>query len=185
MSTSKLREHISSLNTNRTHWNYSRALASSAILYLQNIGFPEFIKSLNAKLGNTYTPDEFVSLLDQSRETLRALSVGIYGLRLMINLVTMTKHIIQATANDKLSAEKVAVQEIEKRGFTMLNDAVWGTANLLTNYNDYFQISAATASQLTVAFLAFDIALLVGRWSYEAYQYQNRVLELNAQIKNC
>ncbi|HHF7349495.1 TPA: hypothetical protein ACPSKE_002702 [Legionella feeleii] len=184
VSSAKLREHISTLNSTRTHWNYSRALASSAILYLQGIGFPEFIKSLNAKLGNTYTPDEFVSLLDQSRETLRALSVGIYGLRLAINLVTMTKHIIVAGVSEDLSAEKVAVQEIQKRGFTMLNDAVWGTVNLLTNYNDYFKISTATASQITVAFLAFDIALFVARWSYEAYQYENRILELNEQAKN-
>ncbi|STX44159.1 coiled-coil protein [Legionella donaldsonii] len=184
VSSAKLREHISTLNSNRTHWNYSRALASSAIRYLQGIGFPEFIKSLNAKLGNTYTPDEFVSLLDQSRETLRALSVGIYGLRLTINFVTMTKHIIEAGISEELSARKVAVQEIEKRGFTMLNDAVWGTVNLLTNYNDYFQISTATASQLTVAFLVFDLALFVARWSYEDYQYQNRILELNEQAKN-
>lgn len=181
VSSSKLRDNISTINTNRTYWNYSRALASHTILYLQKIGFPDFIKSLNAKLGNTYTPDEFVNLLDKSRDTLRVLSVGIYGLRLMINFITMTKHIVEAGLNDKLSAKKVAVQEMEKRGFTMLNDAVWGTVNLLTNYNEYFRISTAAASQITVAFLAFDAALFAARWSYETYQYQNRIQELQDQ----
>lgn len=180
-STSKLREHISSLHTNWIYWNYSRAVANHAIIYLQNSGFSDLIKEINKKIGHHYNPESFNELLDTSRETLRALSVGLRALRLTINLVALVEHIIYASISEELSSQKVLEQEIEKRGFTMVNDLVWGTVNLLTNYKEFFHISSEAASQINFVFLAFDVALLLARWSFEADKYNARAQELMLQ----
>jgi hypothetical protein len=181
VSISKVRKHISMLNTDRSHWGYSRALANHAIIYLQNSGVSEFINTGNEVRGNQGISTDILNLLNKSREPLTIMGITLYMLRFLINLMMMLKHIIQAAINKELSSKKVLQQEIEKRGFTMANDIVWATVNLLTTYNNFFHISALAVSPIIVSFLTFDALLFIAQWSFEAIKYNKRLQELLEQ----
>ncbi|CEK10405.1 hypothetical protein [Legionella hackeliae] len=181
MSSAKLREDASFLITNRSYWNYSRTLASYLIIYLQENGFAAFMEAINEKIGSPYNLQDFVRLLDKPQRILRVSSVALYTLRFMINLTVMIKHVVKAALNKELSSQKVLIQEMEKRGYSMANDMVWGTVNLLSNYNRVFQLSSLVIAQINLAFLTFDLALFIVRWSVERRDYINRVNDLMRQ----
>ncbi|MBI2786701.1 MAG: hypothetical protein HYX60_10570 [Legionella longbeachae] len=178
----KTKEHISTLNANRIYWIYCRNLAIHAINHIKDSNIPDFIKQVNNHIGYQFNPDTFIQVLNKPKQVLYLLSVGIYALRFMINLITMTKHIILASLNEKLSTQSIVENEIEKRGFQMLNDCTFGTVNLLTNYNQLFNISSKSALQINVVFAYFAIALLVAQWSVEAVKHERRVSELKGQL---
>lgn len=180
-SSSQLRSNLSLLNAYRIYWIYCRGLVKQLVPFLQANGFADYLARLNLKEGPQYSPNDFLKMLEKPQQTLYVLSVSIYALRFMINLVTMTKHIIEAQLGNELSSEQVLIQEMEKRGFSMLNDAVWGTVNLLTNYNKQFHISDIAANNATLVFLSFDAALLTAQWLFEARQYKHRVSELEGE----
>lgn len=183
-SISVLRDCISKLNSNRSHWNYSRKLANHAVIYYTEYGSPDLIMNINQLVGHDYSPDDFTKLLDKSQDILPVLSVGLYALRFISNLLPMTKHLAQALINKNLSSRKVAVQEIEKRGFTMMSDLVWAVTNLFTNYKDTFQLSTQMASGIVITSLVFDATLFIVRWSFESNKYGYCHRELIMQKNN-
>lgn len=180
-SSAQVRQYVSKLITNRTYWNYSRTLANSIIICLQDSGFLEIIEEINEKMGHHYRPHDFMKLLEKPQPILRVLSFTLYAVRIMINLLTIIKHVIHAAMSEELSSKKILLQEIEKRIFLMANDIAWGTVNLLSNYNEFFHISAWVVAQLNLIFLAFDLALFIVHWSYELNQYNNIVQQLTLQ----
>lgn len=180
----KLRANISSLNNNRIYWIYCHGLINNAIALLQKSRLPDYFKKINATLGHHYNMDDFLKALDKPQQVLYVLSVGIYALRFIINLVTVTKRVMQAESGDTLSGKKVLKQELETCGFSMVNDSAWGTVNLLTNYNKLFHISVAAADKITVAFLVFDVALIIASWLFEKAKYNHRIAELEEQQIN-
>lgn len=180
-SSAKLREHISTLNSTRSQWNYSLTLASHSIICLQNYGIPAVFRNITEFLGTRYNPDEVINLLNKSRNSLRVLSVGLFAFRFLINLTMMTKHCLQAATNQELSFAKIVRQEFEKRGFTMASDLVWGIVNMLTNYNEVFHLSPSVTSPVVSTFLIFDILVFIGQWSVEANKYHTAIKELLIQ----
>ncbi|KTD25391.1 coiled-coil protein [Legionella lansingensis] len=180
-SSAKIRGHVSNIITNRSYWNYSRALANYLIIFLVQSGFADFIKEINEKMGHHYTPDDLIRLLNKTQGILRVLSFALYALRFIMHLITMIKHITQAAMNKELSSKKVLMQEIEKRGYIMTNDMIWGTVNLLSNYNQFFAISSLVVAQINMFFLTVDIMLFVIRWRYEKSQHNCHTRELMLQ----
>ena len=166
------------MNSYRIYWIYCRGLVKEMVAFLQTNGFADYLNRLNIKEGPHYNPNDFLKILEKPQPVLYVLSVGIYALRFMIDLVTMTRYIVEAQLGNELSSEQVFIQEMEKRGFSMLNDAVWGTVNLLTNYNKQFHISNNATNNATLVFLAFDAALLTAQWLFEARKYKHRLSEL-------
>ena len=177
-SSSHFRGNLSLVNSYRIYWIYCRGLVKEMVAFLQTNGFADYLNRLNIKEGPHYNPNDFLKILEKPQPVLYVLSVGIYALRFMIDLVTMTRYIVEAQLGNELSSEQVFIQEMEKRGFSMLNDAVWGTVNLLTNYNKQFHISDTAANNATLVFLAFDAALLTAQWLFEARKYKHRLSEL-------
>ena len=184
ISISTVRKHISTLNTNRSHWGYSRALANHAITYLQNNCPFASIHIGNEALDNQCVSADIINLLNQSREPLIVLGITLYSLRFVINFVLVLKHVINAALSKELSSKKVLKQEMEKRGFTMANDLAWAVANLLTNYRVLFHIAASAVSPIIGSFLAFDAIVFIGQWSTEATKYNKRLQELITQEKD-
>ncbi|WED44577.1 hypothetical protein [Legionella cardiaca] len=183
-SSSKIRGQVSALITNRSYWNYSRTFANYLIIYFRENGFYDFIKEYNEKIGLYYTPDDLIKVLEQPQDILRALGVGLYAVRFMINFFTILKHVVQAAMNKKLSSKKVLVQELEKRAYIMTNDMIWGTVSLLSNYNKFFNLTSLTVAQLNLTFLGVDVALFIIRWLYENRQYEQHINELLLQKNN-
>lgn len=183
-SISKLRKYFGNINTFRSQFSYSRGFANYAIIYLQKSSFSEIIQDLNKLLGNQYSFIEGMNFLNKSREAITDLGIFLYALRFLINMILVMKHIIESAISDELSTKKVLQQELEKRGFTMASDLVWAVVGLLTTYNQFFHIAESAASVITLAFLTFDTLLYLAQWLFEASQYQNRLHELEAQLRD-
>ncbi|CEG58696.1 hypothetical protein [Legionella fallonii] len=179
ISIAQIRQYISILNTNRSQWGYSRALASHAIVYIQNN-----CGTHTDTTGGQCVSTEIISFLDKTREPMAVLGIALFGLRFLINLVLLLKHIIQAAISKELSVKKVLTHEMDKRGFTMSSDFVWATVTLLTTYNIYFQIPTAAISPIVLSFLVFDSLLLITQWAVETAKYNKRLEELMNQEQN-
>ncbi|WP_454780505.1 hypothetical protein [Legionella sp. WA2022007384] len=184
ISISKLRQKIGTLNTRRSQFSYSRGLANYVIIYLQKSSLSDLIQEINKVLGNQYSFIEGLNFLNNSREAITDLGILLYMFRFMINLILMLKHILQSAISEELSTKKVLQQEMEKRGFIMASDLVWGVVGLLTTYNNFFHIADSVVPLITVVFLTFDTLLFLAQWLFEASQYQEHMHELQAQLKD-
>jgi hypothetical protein len=180
-SSAKIRKHLSSLISNRSYWNYSRALSNNVISYLQKTGVVDSLKEINVLFGLNYTPEELTALLDKPQTALRLLGFILYGLRLALNLLIMTKHIVLAALNPNLSSKKVMIQEIEKRSYTMSTDLFWGTVNTFNFFGPYWGIEAHLLAKVNLFFLMIDIVLFFVLWHIENSQYQFCLDELQLQ----
>lgn len=176
-----IRQKVSELNTNRSKFGYSRALALQLLAYLEHSSFFELIQEMNEILGNQYGFVDGINLLNQSREALAALGIILFAFRFMINLIIGIKQIIQASIEKELSVSKVFKQELEKRGFTMASDLVWSLVGLLTTYPNFFHVPISSVSPVILTFLIFDALLLLTQWLYEAANYKKHMQELTEQ----
>ncbi|MFT4058040.1 MAG: hypothetical protein QM652_00670 [Legionella sp.] len=178
---SKLNNEVSLLNSKRSQFNYSRTLATAVIGYLQASTVSDLIYELNEILGNRYSFIEGLNLLNKSREVITLLGIGLFAIRLLINLILMTKHLLQAKISKELSANKVFKQELEQRGFVIASDLVWCFVGILTTFNNLFNISSLVIAPIVLVFLVFDTLLLLSQWYYEATKYQARLQEFSSQ----
>lgn len=184
ISIAQIRHYISILNANRSTWGYSRALANHAIVYLQHNCDLHLINGQNGLFGIQCISVEIVNFLDKTKMPLAVLGIALFGLRFLINLTLMLKHLIQAAIGHELSVKKVFEHELDKRGFTMASDLVWAIITMLTTYNLYFQIPSSAIAPLVLSFLIFDALLLIAQWSVEMVKYNKRLQELVAQEQN-
>lgn len=180
----KLRKYVGDINSKRSHFNYSRNLATQVVTYLEKSPISEVIYELNTILGNQYSFVEGLNLLNNSREALALLGIALFAIRFLINLILMIKHVLQATLNNELSATKVLKQELEKRAFIMASDLVWSIVSLLTTYNNFFHISSLAIPPLVLSFLIFDILLFLAQGFFEATKHNQRLNELLSQKKD-
>ncbi|KTC88414.1 hypothetical protein [Legionella cincinnatiensis] len=183
MSVSEIRKCVGDLNAKRSRFTYSRSLAKYFITYLQKSSIAEFIQEINKIIDNPYSFTEGMDFLNKSSKAITNLGIALFTFRFLLNLILMIKHLIQSVMRDKLSANKVLQQEMEKRGFVMASDMVWATVSLLTTYNHFFHIAQALISPIVVTFLIFDSLLLLAQWIFEANQHNERLQELQAQQK--
>jgi len=82
----------------------------------------------------------------------------------------MIQHVFFASEEAKENSTKWQrfTKELDGRGLDMLNNIVWGSVNLYTNFNDCLpeklRVSDAALDWIVVAFLVFDVSLLCARW---------------------
>lgn len=158
---SKIRDWLGFGNICRIALTFSRLTAQEFFMSMQ----PWF-----AVIGNTLHTsldlDELNRNINGPTPTFRALSVGLFMSRLLVNTGLTFKHTFFPTpGEEKLTPSARFFQEIKKRYPHMLNDIVWATINALTNYAQFFNISAPLATGLLGTFLMFDVSLLVYRLS--------------------
>ena len=178
---SKIRNYVGNINAKRSHFSYSRALATQLINFLEKSPIFNLIQNLNKILGNQYNFIEVLNLLNNSRETIALLGVTLFTIRFIINLTLLLKHLINAAIDHELSVNKGLRQELEKRAFIMASDLVWAVVGLLTTYNNYFNISSLHVSSIILSFLVFDVLLLFAQWFFEATKHNQRLQELLMQ----
>lgn len=167
--------NIGKLNTNRSYFGYSRSLALTLIPYLENPDISVIIQQLNDLFGSQCNVLDGLNFLDETRIPSAILGISLFFLRFTIQFALIIKQLIEADT-DKLSLNKVALQELEKRGFMMSNDLAWAITSLLT-----FYLSAEASSILTLSCLIFDAVWYMAQWFCEAQKYQTRLQALNTQ----
>lgn len=166
-SSAKIRKHLSSAIRNRSYWNSSRSLSNNLIAYLQKNGVVDTFQELNERMGIVYKPEELIELLDKPQTILRILGFALYGVRFLLNLTIMVKHIILAALNPNLSSKKVIVQEVEKRSYTMSTDLFWGSVNALNYFGVFWGIAPELITGINLFFLIVDIVLFLAQWLIE------------------
>ncbi|MBN9229619.1 MAG: hypothetical protein BGO90_05525 [Legionella sp. 40-6] len=166
---------MSALNQKRLYWVWGSSFIKTALSVI-----PEsFYNSQQA--GNIVkVPDPYTG----------ALSWGLYYFRFSINLFLLIKHTIKG---DHLSAQEQSLTvgqrfrtQWAQRKFTLLNDSIWGTANLLC----YFWLTGKTilgtaGDAVTVGLLIFDTIVAFWDHAEQQTQYYAQQHELEAQIENC
>jgi hypothetical protein len=158
---SKLRERVSISNLNRLYWIFCQLTVKNSLLLARDL---KWLEKLGNILGKQINVDSTFALLEAPKDVLRALSVGFFAVRFMINAGMLLKHTFFPSSLEKnLGRKKRFTNEIYKRHAVFMNDIVWATVNCVTNYNEFFGISAPMAGWIVAGFLFFDVCLLLWR----------------------
>lgn len=174
--TSVLRANVDKLNMWRIYWIFVHFSANQSVLVANQYKIFEFMSKLT---GHHIDGDRLLNTLNIPNQIFNVLSVAIYALRLLIDIVMILKHTIGASDSEKEADRKARfLKEWHKRKWDMLNNIVWGTINLLTNYNWLFGISGALAMQLIAGVLIFDVILVSIKYSLAHEDYQKNSARL-------
>lgn len=177
-SSARLRAYIARLIAARSYWNASRSLANHLIRFAVASGLSDEFLRFNHAFGVGCGVSEFLQALDQTQGVLRASSVVLNGMRLLINVSTLIKHLACAAGHESLSVKNVLKQEVEKRIYPLMDDLMWGCINFINNYRQFINVSATTAARLSLIGLAMDALLLMVSWLIDMKNYAERLQEL-------
>ncbi|MDR3504218.1 MAG: hypothetical protein P4L79_16755 [Legionella sp.] len=174
-----IREYVGALNGKRLYWVWGSSFLKT-MLSLVPEGF------YNAEqAGNVVkTPDPYTGCL----------SWGLYYFRFSMNFFLLLKHTVQHPwmSQDEIDEgwfNRFSTQWTQRK-FTLLNDSLWATANLLCFFWLTGKGILGTAGDaLTVALLLFDTS--VALWDFseqqalhnaQIQQYDHDIQQLNAEI---
>ncbi|KTC96901.1 hypothetical protein [Legionella feeleii] len=161
-SISKIVSNVGFANVSRIYWTFCRLTMKNSLFLAREL---QWIEKLGNILGKEIDVEAIVHTWEKPNHIFRALSVGFFVGRMILNMGIALKHAIAPTSTDEeaLTTWRRFTDELYDRRLTYLNDIVWATVNGLTNYNDYFGISNPVAGWATAAFLLFDVSLLLYR----------------------
>ena len=167
--TTKIRDWLGFVNIYRLLFVFSRlAVRQSLVMAKELLWF----EKLGKLLGRHIDVDGMIAIIKAPTDVFNVLSVGLFAARFILNTGVMLKHTFAPSHNEKsLKAAERLYQELIKRHCVMLNDFVWSTINLLSNYSAVFNISASVANGLTALFLIFDVSLLIYRQHLAEQEY--------------
>lgn len=178
--TKSVKDLIGWINEQRLYWVWSSVLLK-ANMSLLPADFFNADKASNA----VRAPDPYTGTLSWS----------LYYFRFALNLGLLLKHTIKGPWMSKEEAKtpwtKRFKTQWEYRKFSLLNDSVWATGNMLCFFWLVGKGTMGSAGDmLTIGLLLFDITLAV--WDYEEQRtqyndncehYTNKLAELNAKAK--
>lgn len=155
LSISKSRAQVGFLNVCRIYGTFLRLTLTSAFLAAQNA---LWIEKLNQLLGKQIDVDQIIKLLEAPSPILRALSVGFFLTRLIMNAGVILKHVFSSTER---TPSLNLVSDLFKRHAQILNDVVWLVVNGLTNFPELSHLSMTACGVTTAGFLVFDAGLIL------------------------
>jgi hypothetical protein len=179
--TKTIKENMSWVNEKRLYWVWASGLIKTMLELLP----PDFFNNDQAK-QSARTPDPYTGCM----------SWGLYYFRFGLNLSLLLKHTIRGpwmSVEEKSTpwTERFKTQWAQRK-FTLLNDSIWATGNLVCFFWLCGKGVAGTwGDMLTIGLLVFDIALAV--WDFEEQQtrynkemlnYKTSISRLKKQIKD-
>ncbi len=172
---SDMRGYVSYANLYRIYWVFIHFTINQACVIANNTKFLSYLEQL---LNHKIDIQAFEKTLNGPASVLNILSVAIYALRLAIDVAMIFKHCwFPAECEQDLNGSERAWTELKKRFPDMLNNIVWGVINLVTNYNDLFNISGAFALQIIAGLLIFDMC-------FNYYVYHSQRKDYMAQLES-
>lgn len=180
---SKMRTKIGLLNIYRIYWAFCRIALTNTLILMRDKGW---IERLGTMLNKHIDVKKIIAVLEKPAEAFRAMSVAFFAIRFLFNFTMMFKHgLFPSEQEEILTTKERFLAEAKKRLPDFMNDIVWGTVNLLSNYAPALHIAAPVAGWLTGGFLFFDVALLLVRrqlakndYDIKKAQYQHELFEL-------
>lgn len=166
--TSLIRDACTMANMNRIYWIFCRMTA------------------IEVSDATTLRYRELVShLVNRSADLSSALSVILFGLRLVIDLMMIAKHTFFAKGEEaKLNRLTRFKREFLKRASDMLNNIVWGSINFLTNYRNISLFGETTCNYILVGLLFYDVLFLSLKHYEGKRAYTKARDQLDAEINN-
>ena len=171
--TKDIRDTMSAVNEKRLYWVWASVFLKTTLSLL-----PEDFFNVDQATAVVSSPDLYTGTM----------SWGLYYFRFALNLGLLLKHTI---AGPWMSAEEKSEGWTERfktqwsqRKFSLLNDSIWATGNLLCFFWLYGKGAAGTWGDiLTIALLVFDISLAV--WDYEEQrtQYNQQINDYEEALK--
>lgn len=172
-----IKKDIAGLKKGATHISTIHDWLSSANVYRILLVFSRLITKQMFMLARGLQwidkTDDIVANVNASTPAFNALSVAIFGARLVVNIGRIAKHTFAPTGpEEELTKTARFLNELKKHYATMVNDIVWGVVNMLSNYSMYLGIAAPVATWLTAGFLFFDMIWNTyrRRLAWEVYQ---------------
>lgn len=177
--TKTIKEAMGWFNEKRLYWVWGSQFLKTFIQLLPD----DFFNSAEAS-RTIRTPDPYTGCL----------SWGLYYFRFSLNLFLLLKHTIShpwmSDEEKKTPWTERFLTQWDQRKFTLLNDSIWATGNLIC----FFWLTGATlgawGDALTLALLVFDITMTL--WDYEEQKtkfnkemlaYDTDIAELKLKIK--
>ncbi|MCE3046313.1 hypothetical protein [Legionella sp. 16cNR16C] len=158
---SLLRNKIAYLNVCRLYWAFCRMTLSSGLRLARDT---HVLEKLDKLVGHHIDAEKIIHTFELPNSIFRALSVGFFASRFMLDSLALIKHTFFPTEEEKSRTRTERfMDELYKRHCNFLNDIVWATVNGITNYNSFFHISAPAAGWITAGFLVFDVAMIMWR----------------------
>lgn len=178
--TKTIREQVDWVNEKRLYWVWTSGFLKTMLGLLP----ANFFNAKQAQKTAGY-PDPYTGVM----------SWGLYYFRFALNLGLLLKHTLRGPWMSKEEKNEGWVERFqtqwEQRKFTLLNDLIWATGNLLC----FFWLvgkgaAGAWGDMLTLGLLIFDISLCVWdfeeqrvRYNKQMYDFDEGIKKLNAQIK--
>ncbi|KTD21758.1 hypothetical protein [Legionella londiniensis] len=178
---SNIRGMIGLMNITRLQIAFSRITIQQLLLTAQQL---QWIDKLNDLLKIKLDVDKMVGVLNQGNGILNALSVGLFAARFLINGAMLLKHTVFASKKERETSGFSArfKAELSKRDLDSLSDLTWACVNLVTNYAGFFRIPAAAANGILIAFLVFDISILLIRQNRAEQAYLEKKAQYLAEL---
>jgi len=113
-------------------------------------------------------------------QTFYFLSFAILSVRLLINLAKTTEHMLFPTDEefaDLPSMYDRAMYELSLDHMNIINDIIWATANLLTNYPQVFGLSNPAVNIILLSCLTFDLFSSAHMYNKNETAYTTKISE--------
>ena len=170
-----LKEALGALNEKRLYWIWGSVFLKTVLSMI-----PEDFQNSKQALGTISSPDPYTGCL----------SWALYYFRFSLNLFLLLKHTIKGPWMSKEESENTTTFERfqtqwAQRKFTLLNDSIWGTANLLC----FFWLNGkgvlgAWGDLITIGLLVFDITISLWDFAEQQTQYNAQMLQFDQEIED-
>lgn len=179
---SKSKNKIALLNACRIYWIFDKLVISNSLILAEQA---RWIEQINRIFNKTIDIDKIIKTMEVPAEIFRALSIGFFVARFIINAMLILKHTFLPSKKEKdMTLSQRFTHELWKRHPELLNDVFWAFANTAGNYAAYFHIAAPIAGGITAVGLVFDIGLLMWRREVAEKEYLAKSAQYTQELNH-
>lgn len=179
---SKIKTKVAYANLWRIYWFFSRTTVIKAFILANEY---QVFDTLANFLGRPIDLDKIINALEIPTGLLKLFSVGFFLNRLVLNSVQIFRHTFMPYAGEeKLSRYQRFKKELILLHADIINDLVWSFINLITNFAEFFHITAVAAGWIVAGFMVFDIALILWRRQLAFWEYDEKKQSYLDQLDN-
>lgn len=169
--TKTIKEALGAFNEKRLYWVWGSSFIKTMLSLL-----PE-------DFYNAQQAGEVIKVPDPYTGTL---SWSLYYFRFSLNLCLLLKHTIKGPWMSKEEAQMPWYERFQsqwaQRKFALLNDSLWGTANLVCFFWLNGKVLGPWADALTIVLLVFDISVALWDFAEQQTQYNAEMAQYDQDI---
>lgn len=138
-----------------------------------------------AQTLSIFSFDHMAKVLDAPVQTLYLFSFALLGMRLLLNLLIAAKHAVFPSPEEEAglpSGFQRFYYELSPIFTQLLNDLVWASANLFTNYPQILGLSNPVVNAILLICLTFDIASSAYAYNQNENAYAKKLHEYQTAL---